>query len=67
MTHKLFHDPYENQYLGIPKAEYDQAFHDGVNLGYIVENMSEDKIPTPSAGRLIALLNPSVRFSCPLS
>lgn len=51
ITHKLFHDPYENEYLGIPKAEYDKAFHDGVNLGYIIENMSEDKISNPSFKR----------------
>lgn len=44
MTHKLFHDPYEKQCPGIPRAEYDKAFHDGINLGYIIENMSADKI-----------------------
>ena len=44
ITHKLFHDTYEKQYLGIPREEYDKAFHDGITLGYIIENLSVEKI-----------------------
>lgn len=44
LTHKLFYDPYEKEYKGIPKEEYDAAFKDGIDLGYEIENMSVDKI-----------------------
>ena len=44
LIHKLFHDPYEKEYLGIPRDEYDKAFRDGVDLGYLIENMSTEKV-----------------------
>jgi hypothetical protein len=44
LVHKLFHESYEKEYSGIPRAEYDKAFQDGVNLGYVIENMSAEKI-----------------------
>ena len=44
LVHKLFHDPYEKKYLGIPRTEYDKAFGDGINLGQVIENMSAEKI-----------------------
>jgi len=44
LTHKLFYDPYEKDYDGILKEEYDAAFEDGINLGYEIENMSADII-----------------------
>jgi hypothetical protein len=40
LIHKLFHDPYEKVYKSIPKLEYDLAFNEGVELGYLIENMS---------------------------
>jgi len=44
LVHKLFHDPCEKEYLGIPRAEYDKAFQDGMTLGQEIENMSVDKL-----------------------
>lgn len=44
LIHKLFYDPHEGQYPGIPKAEYDAAFRSGVELGYLIESMSAEKI-----------------------
>ena len=44
LIHKLFYEPYEKEYPGIPRAEYDRAFRDGVDLGYLIENMSAEKV-----------------------
>lgn len=44
LIHKLFHDPYEKEYLGIPRDEYDLALDEGIELGYLIENMSAERI-----------------------
>lgn len=44
LIHKLFHDPYEREYLGIPKNEYDLALNEGIELGYLIESMSAERI-----------------------
>ncbi len=44
LIHKLYLDPYEEPFLGIPKEEYDVAFRDGIDLGYIIENMSAERV-----------------------
>ena len=44
LIHKLYHDPYEKEYLGIPRNEYDKAFKDGISLGYDIENMSVEML-----------------------
>ena len=44
LIHKLFYDPHEEQYPGIPKEEYDAAFHAGIELGYLIENLSEERV-----------------------
>lgn len=44
LVHKLFRDPYEKEYLGIPKEEYDAAFHAGVELGELIESMSAERV-----------------------
>jgi hypothetical protein len=44
LIHKLFHEPYEKEYLGIPKEDYDAAFRAGIDLGYVINSMSEEKI-----------------------
>ena len=44
LIHKLYFDPYDEPYPGIPKEEYDTAFRDGIDLGYIIENMSAERV-----------------------
>lgn len=44
LIHRLFHDPYEKEYYGVRKDEYDQAFKEGMELGSLIENMSDEKI-----------------------
>ncbi|MBK6290306.1 MAG: hypothetical protein IPI24_02585 [Ignavibacteria bacterium] len=44
IVHKLFYDPYNKEYLGVPKEEYDRAYRDGVELGYVIENLSARRI-----------------------
>ena len=44
LIHKLFYDPHQEQFLGIPKEEFDAAFRAGVELGYLIENMSAERV-----------------------
>ena len=42
LVHKLFHDPYDENWNGIDKAELEQALKIGVELAYEIENKSSE-------------------------
>ena len=44
VIHKLFHDPYDKIYEGIPKNQYDEVFLIGMNLSDLLQYKTENKI-----------------------
>jgi len=44
LIHKIYHDPYEKRYEGIPKEQYDEAFKIGIELSDLLQKKTEDKI-----------------------
>jgi len=44
LIHKIFHEPYEKIYEGIPKKEYDNVFNQGMRLADIIQLKVEEKV-----------------------
>ncbi|WP_040495092.1 hypothetical protein [Fulvivirga imtechensis] len=44
LIHKIFHEPYEKIYEGIPKKEYDNVFKQGLKLADIIQLKVEKKV-----------------------
>jgi len=44
VIHKLYHDPYDKTYEGIPKNQYDEVFLIGMNLSDILQYKTENKV-----------------------
>jgi hypothetical protein len=44
VIHKLFLEPHEKQYLGVPRPEYDAAFHRGLELCDVLETMGDELV-----------------------
>jgi len=44
LIHKLFHEPYEKEYKGILKKEYDNVFNHGKQLAELLQRKTELKI-----------------------
>ena len=44
IIHKIFHEPFEKEYNGVPKTEYDKVFYDGVFLANLLQRKTELKI-----------------------
>jgi len=44
LIHKIFHEPYEKIYEGIPKKEYDNVFKQGLKLADIIRLKTEEKV-----------------------
>jgi hypothetical protein len=40
IVHKLFHDPYDKEYKGVPLKDYDRVFNRGIKLSKKMENRS---------------------------
>jgi hypothetical protein len=46
VIHKLFHDPYEKEYRGVPVKEYSAAFRAGNKLGWELQTLVEERFET---------------------
>ena len=44
LIHKIYHDPYEKIYKGVPKEKYDEAFKIGMELSDLLQMKTEEKI-----------------------
>ncbi|MCK9400870.1 MAG: hypothetical protein M0Q51_12890 [Bacteroidales bacterium] len=44
VIHKIYRDPYEEIYKGIPKERYDEAFNIGMELSEILQRKTDMKI-----------------------
>jgi hypothetical protein len=43
LIHKIYHEPYEKRYEGIPKEKYDEAFTIGMELADLLQMKTEEK------------------------
>jgi hypothetical protein len=44
IIHKIYHEPYEKIYEGVPKNKYDEAFGMGIKLSELLQRKTEAKI-----------------------
>lgn len=44
VIHKIYHEPYEKIYEGVPKKQYDEVYNIGVKLADQLQKKTEDKI-----------------------
>lgn len=44
VIHKMFLEPYNKEYRGVPRNEYDEAFQSGVELCELLETMEDELV-----------------------